>query len=76
MGFLDTLKKWFGSSKEKAEEVAPKAWEKTKDVAAKTGDVAEKAWEKTKDVAGDLKDRFGEDKGVDTTDTTDTSGPM
>jgi hypothetical protein len=69
MAFMDTVKKWFGSAKEKTEEVAPKAWEKTKDVAGdvaeKTGDVAGKAWEKTKDVAGDIKERFDEDKPAD-----------
>ena len=57
MGFLDTMKGWFGKAKEtagdvaeKAAPVAEKAWDTTKDV-------AEKAWETTKDVAGKAKDK-------------------
>ncbi|MBT8212413.1 MAG: hypothetical protein KJN71_04615 [Acidimicrobiia bacterium] len=50
MGFMDTLKGWFGSAKEKAGDVAEKA-----------GDMGEAAWDKTKDVAGDIKDKFDGD---------------
>jgi len=58
MGFMDTLRKWFGAAKDKASDVADMAgdraggaFEKAKDLA---GDVADKA----KDVVGDVKDRF------------------
>jgi hypothetical protein len=79
MGFMDTVKKWFGSAKEQASEVGEKAkpmMDKAKDVAGdvgerakpmmeKAGDMAEKAWEKTKDVAEDIKDRFdGDDEAA------------
>jgi uncharacterized protein YjbJ (UPF0337 family) len=71
MAFMDTLKKWFGSAKEQAGEMADKAkpmmekaGEKAKPMMEKAGDVAEKAWEKTKDVAEDIKDRFdGDEEG-------------
>ena len=78
MGFMDTVKGWFGKAKEQAGEVGEKAkpmMEKAKDVAEdvgekakpmmdKAGDMAEKAWEKTKDVAEDIKDKFdGDDEG-------------
>ena len=43
MGFMDTLKKWFGSAKENVGEVADKA-----------GDMAGDAFDKAKDVAGDI----------------------
>ncbi len=52
MGFMDTLKKWFGSAKETAGDLTEKA-----------GDVAGEAWDKTKDVAGDVMDKVkGEDE--------------
>jgi len=54
MGFMDTLKKWFGGAKETAGGMA----EKAKDVA---GDVVEKA----KDMAEDVKDRFDGDDDED-----------
>src|SRR5690606_1841787 len=60
MGFMDTLKKWFGSAKETASEAAEKAApyvEKAKEAAA---DVAEKAApyvEKAKDAAADVAEK-------------------
>lgn len=52
MGFMDTVRGWFGTAKEGAG-----------DVAGKAGGAAEGAWDKTKDVAGGVKDRFdGDDK--------------
>jgi uncharacterized protein YjbJ (UPF0337 family) len=50
MGFMDTLKKWFGSAKDNVGEMADKA-----------GDVAGDAFDKAKDVAGDIKDKFDGD---------------
>jgi len=47
MGFMDTLKKWFGSAKENVGDMADKA-----------GDMAGDAFDKAKDVAGDVKDKF------------------
>ena len=58
MGFMDTLKKWFGSAKENVGDVADKA-----------GDMAGDAMDKAKDVAGDIKDKFDGDD-----DDTDNSG--
>lgn len=54
MGFMDKLKKMFGSTKSKA---APMA-EKAKDMA---GD----AVEKVKDIAEDIKDKFDGDDAAD-----------
>src|SRR5690606_20831072 len=56
MGFMDTLKKWFGSAKETASEAAPDV-EEGKEAAA---DVAEKAApyvEKAKDAAADVAEK-------------------
>ena len=50
MGFMDTLKKWFGSARENVGEVADKA-----------GDMAGDAFDKAKEVAGDIKDKFDGD---------------
>lgn len=47
---MDTLKKWFGSAKDTAGDVADKA-----------GDMAGDAFDKAKDVAGDIKDKFDGD---------------
>ncbi len=49
MGFLDTVKGWFGKAKDTAGDVAEKA-----------GDAAEGAWDKTKDVAGDVAEKAGD----------------
>ena len=46
MGFMDTLKKWFGSAKDNVGDVADKA-----------GDMAGGAFDKAKDVAGDAVDK-------------------
>jgi vacuolar-type H+-ATPase subunit H len=61
MGFMDTLKKWFGGAKESAGGMAEKAKDVAGDVVEKAGDVAEGAWEKAKDMAEDVKDKFDGD---------------
>ena len=54
LGFMDTIKGWFGKAKGTAGDVADKA-----------GDMAGDAMDKAKDVAGDIKDKFDgdDDKG-------------
>ena len=54
MGFMDTVKGWFSSSKQVAGQAVDKGGDVAKTVASKSGDVADKAWDKTKDVAGDV----------------------
>ena len=68
MGFMDAVKKWFGTAKEQAGEMTEKAkdvaedlGEKAKPMVDKAKDVAEDAWDKAKDVADDVKDRFDGD---------------
>lgn len=63
MAFMDTVKKWFGSAKEGASELAEKAepmLEKTKDFASDAMAKAEPMFEKTKEAAAKAADAVGE----------------
>lgn len=61
MGFMDTLKKWFGSAKENVGDVADKAGDMAGDAFDKAKDMGGDAMDKAKDVAGDIKDKFDGD---------------
>ncbi|MEE9179143.1 MAG: hypothetical protein V3U46_12010 [Acidimicrobiia bacterium] len=72
MGFLDTIKGWFTSAKDKVGDMERDAVDQAKDIAGgvddRLSDMERDAVDQAKDIAGGIKDKFdggGADEGDD-----------